>query len=51
MTKLAMPMWEEVTSERCPQYGALNAFPGFSTMDAYICKDCGEGVKVERAIH
>jgi hypothetical protein len=51
MAKLAMPMWEEVTSERCSHCGALNVFPGFSTIDAYICKECGEGVKVVRAIH
>jgi phage FluMu protein Com len=51
MTKLAMPMWGEVMSERCPHCGALNVFPGFSRMDAYICKGCREGVKVERAIH
>jgi hypothetical protein len=50
MAKLAMPMWEEVASEQCPHCGAVNVFPGSSAMDAYICKECGEGVQVDRAI-
>jgi hypothetical protein len=51
MAKLAIDMWEEVTSEQCQHCGALNVFPSFSAMDAYICKQCDEGVKVEQAIH
>jgi hypothetical protein len=50
MAKLSAPMWEEVTSERCPHCGAVNVLPGFSSMEAYICKECGEGVIVPRPL-
>jgi hypothetical protein len=29
----------------CPHCGALNVFPGFSSMHAYVCKACGKGVE------
>ena len=36
----------DVASEICPKCGAANLFPGFSRMLAFICKECGQGVKV-----
>lgn len=50
ISRLALPMWQTVTSQRCPHCGALNVLPGFSSMEAYICKECGEGVRVGRAV-
>jgi hypothetical protein len=41
----------EMCSETCPHCGELNIFQGFSSMEAYICRHCGEGVRVERQIH
>jgi hypothetical protein len=31
----------------CPHCGALNTFPGFEAIFAFICRECGEGVNVE----
>jgi hypothetical protein len=39
-----MPLTESVGSATCPHCGALNTFPGWSSIDAYICRKCGEGV-------
>jgi hypothetical protein len=50
MSRLALPMWEKVTSERCPHPGASNVFPAFSSIEAFICKECGEGVRIERPV-
>jgi hypothetical protein len=50
ISRLALPMWQTVTSQRCPHCGAVNVFPGFSAMEAFICKQCGEGVRVGRAV-
>ncbi len=36
-----------VCSETCPHCGALNTFPGWRRMLAYVCRDCGEGVAIE----
>jgi hypothetical protein len=35
----------EICSAGCPHCGALNTFPGFSPIEAFICSECGEGVK------
>jgi hypothetical protein len=35
-----------VATEICPYCGDTNLFPGFSRMDVYICRKCGESVKV-----
>jgi uncharacterized protein (DUF983 family) len=37
----------EITSATCPHCGMLNMFQGFSSMLAFTCRHCGEGVKVE----
>jgi hypothetical protein len=34
----------EICSARCTHCVALNTFPGFSAIDAFICSECGEGV-------
>jgi hypothetical protein len=40
----------EICSARCPHCGALNTFPGFSTIEAFICSECGEGVAVNTPV-
>src|SRR5260370_12765792 len=40
----------EICSARCPDCGALNTFPGFSVIEAFICHECGEGVAVNRVV-
>jgi hypothetical protein len=37
---------KSVCSATCPHCGALNTFPGWSSMLAFICRKCGEGVVV-----
>jgi len=50
-TLLKMPMPDGVrASATCPHCGGLNSFPGFSTMLAYICQECGEGVAVKESV-
>ena len=41
-----MELSQEFCTEKCPHCGNVNLFPGFSEMLAYICKHCGESVKV-----
>src|SRR5712692_9154251 len=31
----------EICSARCTHCGALNTFPGFSAIEAFICSECG----------
>lgn len=38
---------DEICSARCTHCGALNVFPGFSAIDAFICRECGEGVSLK----
>jgi hypothetical protein len=40
----------EICSVRCPHCQALNTFPGFSAIEAFICSECGEGVAVNRLV-
>ena len=40
----------EISSAVCPHCGALNTFPGFSVIEAFICQECGEGVSVETLV-
>jgi len=37
-----------ICSARCPHCGALNTFPGLSSIDAFVCSECGEGVVLDR---
>jgi hypothetical protein len=47
-TLTAMLLWQPENYEHnCPHCGALNVFPGFSSMFAYICSRCGQGVTVK----
>jgi hypothetical protein len=39
-----------ICSAPCPRCGRVNLFPGFSVVEAFICRECGEGVKVERPV-
>jgi hypothetical protein len=36
----------ELASEQCPHSGKVNLFPGFSTLLAYTCRECGEMVRL-----
>jgi uncharacterized protein (DUF983 family) len=36
----------EFASEKCPYCGAVNLFPGFSQMTAFVCRQCGQSVTV-----
>jgi hypothetical protein len=45
-TLLKMAMQEGVCSETCTHCGAINVFPGFSMMLAFICRECDETVTV-----
>lgn len=45
-TLTEMELEHAVAAETCPYCGAANLFPGFSRMDAYVCRQCGESVKV-----
>jgi peptide subunit release factor 1 (eRF1) len=42
---------DEICSAKCPSCGVQNLFPGFSAMHAFTCRECGEGVAIERAAH
>ena len=39
-----------ICSVRCTNCGALNIFPGFSAIEAFICSECGEGVAVTMSV-
>jgi hypothetical protein len=39
----------EMCSALCPHCGAINVFPGFTVIEAFVCQECAEGVRVERA--
>jgi phage FluMu protein Com len=49
-TLLRMAMSQGFFTATCPHCGALNTFPGFTSIEAYICKECGEGVSVEGSV-
>jgi hypothetical protein len=46
-TLLRMAMSQGCCSAICPHCQVVNMFPGFTTIEFYICKECGEGVSVE----
>jgi hypothetical protein len=39
-----------VCSAVCSHCGALNTFPGLSTIEAFVCSECGEGVHVSTPV-
>jgi hypothetical protein len=47
---LWMAMDEGVCSERCPHCGETSVILGCSSLDAFTCRFCGRGVKVERPV-
>jgi hypothetical protein len=49
-TQDEMQLTLAVASEQCPFCGSVNLFPGFDSMNAYVCRECGEGVLVSRTI-
>lgn len=36
----------EIAGEKCPRCGKVNLFPGFSQMEVYTCRECGELVRL-----
>lgn len=46
---LEMAMADGFCSEICPVCKELT-FPGFTSMEAYTCRHCGEGVVVKRPL-
>ena len=49
-TLLEMAMKGGICSATCPHCGAVNTFIGFSSMQAYVCKECGAGVDVPMTV-
>ena len=41
---------DEICSARCPYCGATNLFRGLTVIEAFVCRECGEGVSVERPV-
>ena|SRR5688572_29959791 len=41
---------DAVCSARCPHCTALNTFPGFSEISAFVCQECGEGVTIDETV-
>ena len=42
---LRMAISEGMCTAICDHCGALNTFPGFTSIEAYICRECGEVVR------
>ncbi|HEY6343214.1 MAG TPA: hypothetical protein VIY49_17090 [Bryobacteraceae bacterium] len=42
--------FNEVTTAVCPHCGAVQVFPGFNVIDAFICSECGQGLAVEHSM-
>jgi hypothetical protein len=49
-TLLQMALSQGFCTATCPHCGARNSFPGFTGIEAHICRDCGEGVVAKRPI-
>jgi hypothetical protein len=45
-TLLRMAISGGFCSETCPDCGGLNTFPGFDSMLAYICRECGKSSRL-----
>jgi uncharacterized protein (DUF983 family) len=41
-----MELTLDVTSAICPHCGAVNLFPGFARMLAFVCRECGKAVEL-----
>ena len=42
--------FKEVATAQGPHCGAVNTFPGFSAIEAFVCLECGEGESLEGRI-
>lgn len=40
---LRLAMEQGICSATCTHRGAVNTFPGFTSIQAFICRECGEG--------
>jgi hypothetical protein len=41
---------EGICSAVCPHCAVPNVFPGLSTINGYVCRECGEDVSVEPSV-
>lgn len=37
----------DVATALCPHCRAVNLFPGFTRIEAFVCRECGKGVLLE----
>jgi hypothetical protein len=37
----------EMCSAQCPHCGATNVFRGFTVIEAFVCRECGESVNLQ----
>jgi hypothetical protein len=49
-TLLRMALSGGTCSETCPHCREPNTFPGFTSMEAYTCRHCGQGVVIQRSV-
>jgi hypothetical protein len=47
---LEMARTDTICSARCTHCGALNTFPRFSAIEAFVCSECGQGVAVNSPV-
>ena len=47
---LEMAQTDVICSALCTHCGVLNTLPGMSSIEAFICSECGEGVVVIRPV-
>jgi hypothetical protein len=41
---------DAICSAVCSHCGAVNTFPGWSAIEAFVCSECGEGVRVTNPV-
>jgi hypothetical protein len=41
---------DTICSARCTHCGAVSSFPGFATIDVFVCSECGEGNAVANRV-
>jgi predicted RNA-binding Zn-ribbon protein involved in translation (DUF1610 family) len=47
---MRMAIEQGMCGATCPHCGALNPFPGFDSIEAFICRECGQGVSVKLSL-
>lgn len=45
------PEVEPVASATCPHCGAVTSFPGFDSINVFICPQCGEPVDLSGPVN